>query len=383
MRRAVGLAVLGLWSAWAGAAEEAGPGTAAWKFSGYYKNLLTRSETVFPAGAPYTADLNRLRLKIEGQPAANLAIDLQYDNEVLLGSYLRAAQFELQKALPRQTYWRAQSTYEDRSDFHGRHRLYRAVLTWSQGATDIRIGRQRIAWGTGRFFSPLDILNPVNPITLERGERIGVDALLVEYKIDALSRVGAVYAPQHQSRWSSAAALWHGNHRGVDYSVVAGRFGQQDVVGADFAGQIGQAGIRAEATHTRRPTGPGYTRVLVGVDYAFANTLTLSGELYRDGSGARDPPVYDFPALFSGRVQNLGRRYAAAHAGYDITPLLKANVDLVANLGDRSFYFSPSLTWSIRPDIDATLGVQVFRGRAGTEYGAFKDGAFAQLVLFF
>jgi hypothetical protein len=33
--------------------------------------------------------------------------------------------------------------------------------------------------------------------------------------------------------------------------------------------------------------------------------------------------------------------------------------------------------------MDATLGVQVFSGRAGTEYGAFKDGAFAQLVLFF
>jgi hypothetical protein len=99
--------------------------------------------------------------------------------------------------------------------------------------------------------------------------------------------------------------------------------------------------------------------------------------------GARDPLSYDFAALFTGRVQNLGRRYAAAHAGYDITPLLKANLDWVANLADRSYYLSPSLTWSIGANLDATIGVQVFRGRAGTEYGAFKEGAFAQLVLFF
>jgi hypothetical protein len=383
MRSALAAGLLALGPLCAAAADEAESVPPAWKLSGYYKNLLTRSRTVFPAGEPYTADLNRLRLKIEGKPAANLAIDLQYDNEVLLGSYLRTAQFRLQKALPPPTYWSAQDTYADRSGFHGQHRLYRAALTWSQGTTDVRIGRQRVAWGTGRFFSPLEILKPVNPITLERGERIGVDALLVEHKVDALSRFGAVYAPQHDPGRSSAAALWHGNHRGVDYSLVAGRFGRQDVVGVDFAGQIGQAGIRAEATHTRRPTGSGYTRILVGLDYAFANTLSLSGELYRDGSGARDLPAYDFAALFAGRVQNLGRRYAAAHAGYEITPLLKANTDLVANLGDSSHYLSPSLTYSVRSNLDATLGIQFFRGRAGTEYGTFRDVVFAQLVWFF
>ncbi len=382
MRRIAAAFLLGLSPMFAQTAEDAAP-VPAWNFSGYYKILLTRSETVFPAGEHYTADLNRLRLKIEGKPSEHLALDLQYDNELLLGDYLHTAQFQLQKSLPAPTYWNARTTYADKENYFGQHQLYRAALTWSRDATDVRIGRQRIAWGTGRFFSPLDILNPFSPITLERGERIGVDALLVEHKLDALSRVSAVYAPQHEGALSSAAAQWHRNCRGFDYSVVVGRFAQRNVVGFDLAGQIGQAGVRSELTRTRSPSGPVYTRALIGVDYAFANTFSLSGELYRDGAGASDSQRYDFAALFAGRIQNVGQRYSAAHAGYDITPLLKTNIDFISNLDDRSHYLSPSLTWSIKANLDATVGVQLFRGRAGSEYGALKDVAFAQLQWLF
>ena len=57
-------------------------------FSGYYKNLLRDSRTVIPAGDAYWLDLNRLRLELKGQVAHWIALDLQYDNEILLGSYL-------------------------------------------------------------------------------------------------------------------------------------------------------------------------------------------------------------------------------------------------------------------------------------------------------
>lgn len=380
--RSPAIPVLSLLWPLCGAAADDAAATAAWKFSGYYKNLLTASETVFPAGERYSADLNRLRLKLEGRPTAQLAIDLQYDNELLLGSYLGTAQFQQQKDVAPDSYWKAQASYADRSGYYGQHRLYRAALTWTQGPTDVRIGRQRIAWGTGRFFSPLDILNPFSPIALERGERLGVDALLVEHKVDSLSRASAVYAPQHDAARSSAAAFWHSNFRGFDYSLVAGRFGQQKVVGADLAGQMGQAGVRAEITHSRR-AGIRSTRVLIGLDYAFANTLTLTGELYYDGAGSRDQLRYDFLSLLAGRIQNVGRRYAAAHAGYEITPLLKSSVDTVINLGDRSYYLSPRLVWSMRADLEATVGLQLFRGGATSEFGRLKDMAFAQLQWFF
>lgn len=353
------------------------------RFSGHVKNLLVDSHTSVGMDEHYTLDLSRLRLELKGAVTRALAIDLQYDNELLLGDYLGTQQFRMQKDQPPPTYWNAQANYLERRRVYGEHRFYRAALTASLGNTDLRVGRQRIAWGTGRFWSPLDILNPFSPTALERAERIGVDALLVEHKTDALSRAAFVYAPQHEARAASAAAMWHANRAGIDYSLVAGRFRRDKVLGADLAGQIGEAGLRAELTHTLRENGSSYRRALVGVDYAFANTLSVSAELFYDGSGAKDRRLYDFPALLSGSVHNLARHYLGVSASYEFTPLLKTRHDLVLNLDDGSRYYSPTLSYSLRSNLDATLGAQLFGGAAGSEFGVFKRRLYVQLQWFF
>ena len=352
-------------------------------FSGYYKNLLIKSDTVFPGKEPYTLDLNRLRLELKGKVSEAIALDIQYDNEVLLGSYLHTAQFQMQKDQMPDQYWKGQANYAETNSYYGQHRLYRGSITASSGETDVRIGRQRIAWGTGRFWSPLDILNPFSPIQLEREERVGVDAVLVEHKLGPLSRVSAVYAPQHNRSDSSTALQWHGNAAGVDYSVVGGRFRGERVVGLDVASQIGDAGIRAELTSAQRDAAPDYSRAVAGLDYAFPNTLTLSGEFYYNGAGASDTQTYDFASLFAGRIQNLARRYVGAYAGYEITPLIKWNNYLVTNLFDHSRYFLTSLIYSIKTNLDWAVGVQFFRGGNGSEYGRFNDVYFTQLQWFF
>lgn len=351
------------------------------RVSGYYKNLLLRSETW--DGERYTLDLNRLRLGLKGPLAPSLRIDIQYDNEALLGSYLRTTQFQQQKDQPPPQYWSAQSNTVERPSLYGVHRLYRAQLQLAIGDTDLRIGRQRIAWGTGRFWSPLDLLNPFSPVALEREERLGVDALLVEHKFGPVSRLSAVYAPSHVAGEDSRALQWHDNARGVDFSFTGGRFRGGDVVGVDLAGQIAQAGVRAELTRVRPREGKAFVRALLGLDYAFASTLTLSAELYRDGSGADSTAAYDFLALLNGARQTLARRYLGLHAGYEITPLLKLNTDIVLNLDDRSRFVAPSITYSIRTNLDGSLGVRWFSGPAGSEYARPPDAVYVILQWFF
>lgn len=353
------------------------------KLGGYYKNLLVKSETVVPAGDGYTVDLNRLRLELQGQLGPGVVLDVQYDNELLFGSYLHTTQFRLQKDQPPDQYWKGESNYIERPDYYGRHRFYRAYATVSLGETDVRFGRQRIAWGTGRFWSPLDLFNPINPVQLERDERPGVDALLAEHKLGPLSRLSAVYAPRHDRGEASAAAQWHANAGGVDFSLMGGRFRREAVAGVDLASQIGDAGVRAELTYARPQNGMAYRRALLALDYAFANTLTLSGELYHNGAGAANRAGYDFAALFAGRIRNVARRYLGLYAGYEITPLLKWTNYLVANLDDGSCYFSPGLIYSIRTNLDWSLGVQHFGGGPGSEYGRFNDMYYTYLQYYF
>ena len=351
------------------------------RISGYYKNLLLRSETW--AAERYTLDLNRLRLELKGRLAPAVNFDIQYDNEALLGSYLRTAQFLQQKDQPPPQYWAAQANYVERTALYGVHRLYRAQLQMAFGDTDVRIGRQRIAWGTGRFWSPLDLLNPFSPVTLEREERLGVDAVLVEHKFGPVSRAAAVYAPSHVPGRDNQALQWHDNARGVDFSVTAGRFSGDEIIGIDLAGQLAGAGLRTELTRVRPREGKAFVRSLVGIDYAFANTLTLSAEFYRDGSGAVNTAAYDFATLANGVRQTLAQRYLGVHAGYEITPLLKLTAELVVNLDDHSRFFAPRISYSIRPNLDASFGLQWFSGATGTEYARPPSATYTQLKWFF
>lgn len=351
------------------------------ELTGSLKSVYLRSKA--STGEDFALSLNRLRVEAKGDLAPGLAIDLQYDNEVLLGSYLDTAEFRALKDRPPPQYWRADANYVERGDLYGRHRLYRAAVTLTRGNVDLKLGRQRIAWGTGRFWSPLDILNPVNPLALEREERVGVDAALLEAKLGPLSRASLVVAPAPDRGPTSRAVQWHGNAAGVDASLVAGRLLGLDIVGMDLATQIGDAGIRGEAARLRPRGSPAFNRLMAGADYAFANGLTLSAELYYNGAGSRDPAGYDLAGLRSGRAMNLATRYTGLYASYEITPLLKWVSYTVRNADDRSRAIDSRLVWSIGPSMDLTVGVQHYDGTEGSEFAAVPNAVQLQLQWFF
>jgi hypothetical protein len=350
--------------------------------TGSVKTVFLRSRA--STGEGYTRSLNRLRIEAKGDLAPGVALDLQYDNELLLGSYLDTMDFRAQRDVPSQQYWRADANYVERGDVYGRHRLYRAALTLTRGTVDLKLGRQRVAWGTGRFWSPLDILNPVSPLALEREERVGVDAALLEAQFGPLSRASLVYAPAPDRGPASRALRWHGNTAGVDASLVGGRMRGLDIVGMDVASQVGGVGVRAEAARlSPSGAGSGFNRWMAGADYAFANGLTLGAELYYNGAGHRDPARYDVTGLRSGDVASLATRYAGLYTSYEFTPLLKWMSSLVFNADDRSRGLDSRLVWSWRTDLDATVGLQRFAGSPGSEYGRVPNAAFAQLHWFF
>ncbi|MEW6703607.1 MAG: hypothetical protein AB1430_02000 [Pseudomonadota bacterium] len=323
------------------------------KFSGHYKNLALRTRT-FP-GEPYALDLNRLRLQLQGPMSQWFAVDLAHDSELRL---------------------------EAGGASRGRHRLYRASATGSLGDVDLKAGRQRIAWGTGRFWSPLDIVNPIGPVALEREERAGIDAFLAEAKFGPLSRLSLLYVPRRDAP-PDRALRWHGNARGTDYSIVVGRLADQDVFGLDVATQLGTAGLRAELTRQKPSAATAFGRAVVGIDYAFANTLTLTAELFYNGGGTRDRARYDFSRLLAGRTPALATRYAGLYVGYEITPLLKCSSHSVFNIDDSSRALDLRLAWSVRPNLDLGAGVQRFSGPFRSEFGRLPDVLFGQLQWFF
>ena len=343
-----------------------------WKLSGYYLNLYTQSRTVLPEPQRFSLDLNRLRLKLEVKPIASVGVEVQYDNEALLGSYVNTAQYAVTAARVA-TSFDLDHEYFARDEVAVRHGLYRAMLTWSARSSDVKVGRQRIPLGTGYFWSPMDLLNPIDPTRLERDYRAGADALLVEQRLGALGRADGIYAPATARLASVGAGYLHGNARGTDYSVLIGRFRGDDAVGADVSTSRGGLGIRGEATATRTAADTRYGRVLLGADYGFANSLSITVEGYYNGEGTSDPGRYDVAGVLMGRTLNVGRWYSGVAATYQLTPLLKLSGYGVVNADDGSGVLWPRLEWSARSDVSLVVGLQRFSGGERTEYGRLSN----------
>lgn len=208
---------------------------------------------------------------------------------------------------------------------------------------------------------------------MERDYRTGVDAVLAERRLGALSRLAAVYAPATDRSRSTVAGYVHGNMGGTDYSVLVGHLRGDDAIGADFSGEIGGLGIRGEATLTHPASEPTYGRVLVGADYGFRNTLTLTVELYYNGQGASDPARYDFAALIAGRTISLARHYGGTAMSYEITPLVKLAAYVVLNIDDHSGVLWPRIEYSLATNFDIAAGIQGFVGGPQTEYGRVSN----------
>lgn len=355
----------------------------AMSFKGYYKNLLVDARTAFPQVEDYTLDLNRLRLELRGRPAEWFGYEVQYDNEALLGNYLDTAQFAQIKTAKPATYWDLEDAYLDRGAVAARHRLYRGFVSFDTAAADLRLGRQRIAWGSGRLWNPTDLLNPYNPALLEREERPGVDAALLEANLGALSRLSVVYAPPVAPARASTALHFRSNFSGTDVALLAGEFHGDRVAGLDLIGRFGDAGVYAEMARTRPEGGDGYARAVAGAEYAFANTLTVGAELYYNGRGATDRARYDFTRLFAGDIQNVARHYVGARLKYEFTPLLRTENYLIINRDDGSRFFAPGLVYSLTQNWDWAVGAQFFSGAAGSEYGRFHDVYYTYLQWFF
>lgn len=355
------------------------------EISGYYKNLLASSRTLasYSPQQSYWVDLNRLRLELKGDLGARTRFDVQYDNEVFFGSYVETSQFAAQKKLSTGNYFDLRQVYVDNNSVFARHGLYRAYVDTRLKQADLRIGRQRVAWGSGLFWSPVDIINPFDPTQIEREERPGVDAILIDWDYDQLSRISLAYAAHASPVRETMAGRWRTNRAGFDLGLTAGQFRNEDMVGFDFAGQWKSIGLRGEYTQTSSPVDGSYQRAVLSADYTAPNTLSMFLELYYNGQGRTGPSSYQFSRLLNGEIQNLARNYLGTMVAYDFTPLVKWQNYYIRNLDDGSEFLYSRLVYSAKENIEWSAGAQLFNGKAGSEYGSFENIALIQYQRYF
>ncbi len=351
-------------------------------FNGYAKNLVIVSKSLF-TGDAYLLNISRLRTSGSLSAGNFLHGELWLDHELLAGNFLKTTEFRLSPALARPSFADLDWTVSENDDHQLRQRLFRAFATVYLKQTSLTVGRQRIAWGTGFVWNPTDLFNPFNPAAIELDEKAGVDAAYLSLPLGSLSRFESAYAPGRGRLNASAAVRLSGHAGEYDFALMAGDFQNDKVVGGEFAGYLGGAGLRGELAYTRRDGDDDFLRAVLNADYNFPNDLYMFVEFHFNGQGSWQKENYDFEDLLAGRAFNLAQLYLAASLNKRLSPLLSTSLYAIANLNDRSALVGPAVTYSLATNLELALSAYLFPGAADSEYGRLSTTYFAFLQFYY
>jgi len=360
----------------------------------------------------------RLRLELEGRANENWSAFIAFDNRFEAGEF---DDFSASLGQGLST-----STLVDASgQIAGEHylyiySLYRGYLSFESEYFEAVVGRQRIPWGVGRLWNPIDRFNAIAPLQIQ-GESPGVDAVDLKFLFTDALQLEVVLAPGSNSSDHDYGARLQGYIGSVDFGLIGGVFDEAPTVGLDLAANLWEAAGRAEIvyTHPERdiwPTEasapyrlPDFWQLIVSLDYNvdWGNGLYLLAEhLYNGnalgfGAGEAGPLLPFFqqtggvlplassfspitPDRFGGsRVITLSSELTGLQAGYDVTPELRLSFLMIYDWDGESAMFYPSLTYNPLSWMEVTLAVQGTAGQKLSEYGDRPTTAFLLADLYF
>ena len=266
--------------------------------------------------------------------------------------------------------------FDEGKPFQLRGRIDRLSLRLRLSHIDIKVGRQPVSFGSTWFFTPLDLVAPFGPTTIDREYKPGVDALRADFYLGTATQITAVaaYAGSWQLEGMVLAANGRINLGLWDISLFLGSVHKDFVAGLDATGSIGDFAVRAAATFTVPPededdeeNSEPFFRIVFGGDYRTPFGLTVLAEVYYQSIGEIDPSRYlDFalsPRVTRGELWSMGHLYGAVSLAYEITPLISANMAVTCNILDGSALLSPGLSWSISDNADLVFGAMFALGK--------------------
>ena len=281
-----------------------------------------------------------------------------------------------------------------------RFRMDRMNLRAEMGPLRVTIGRQALSFGQGQFFTPMDLVAPFTPATLDTAYKPGVDAVRADLFVGMGAQISVLGA--YLGEWSldGSALIGHGTVTvgATDVSLMLGSVYGDLVVGGSVWAPIGPVAVWADVTLTGLAPNP-FVRAVVGAMVRPGPTTVISAEVYGQRFGTADPSKYLLLGMGE-RYQRSelwlsGHLYAAVALSQEITPLLHASVAVLGNLLDPSAYLLPSISWAAAENADLSFGVQVGLGArpdedadnpvrsARSEFGTAPFSAFLRAGFYF
>lgn len=264
-------------------------------------------------------------------------------------------------------------------------RVDRMSLAFHARGFDVRFGRQPISFGTGFFFTPLDLLSPYGPQVVDREYKPGVDAVRFDAFIGASGRLTAVVGVVDPEDPDGSVVIGSGGFTvGLfDLDFFVAKHYRDLVLGLSTQGSVGPVGVHADLALRVPFTGedptvaaePTSVRFVLGANVMTERGMTLMAEISAQSAGTGDSGGY-FAAAMDPRVRRgdrwtLGHLYAALSLTQELSPVFNLGAVTIVNLTDPSALIGPSLSWSVASNVDLVAGAFLALGKRPAEVDLF------------
>ncbi|MGD2090572.1 MAG: hypothetical protein PVH61_30650 [Candidatus Aminicenantes bacterium] len=365
--------------------------------NGYYKSFFTgfkmpdyRSGTDQLEEPAIGAVNNRLRLKLSIAVSKWLLFEGAYDFSPRIQDPLLFQEGIFFAAIDPVTY--RVDDFNDRiypakgkaaASFGIFHNLDRCFFTLKTSFADIFIGRQAIAWGSGRFINPTDVIAPFTFNELDTEERQGVDAVRVRIPLGMMDELDLGYVPGKDFKFKNSAFYMRGKTYllKTDVALLLMGFRENLLIGLDVTRAIGGAGAWFEAAvvdpdffnkdKETQPINEKYTktyfRASVGMDYNFTGKLYGFFEYHFNSAGKKNPgdytDVFYSTAFTEGASYLMGQHYLNLGMTFQVSALMPFTGLVFINLNDASVTLSPMLEYNIAENIYLAGGAYLGIGK--------------------
>ncbi|MDZ7771289.1 MAG: hypothetical protein U5K31_00855 [Balneolaceae bacterium] len=244
----------------------------------------------------------------------------------------------------------------------------RLHLSWFSGDLEVHAGRQRINWGRTYIWNPNDLFNNYAFLDFDYEERPGVDALSAQYNWSYAAGVEGAWRMGRDLEGSVLAGMVRESWGSYDVQFLGGYYRRQIVVGAGWAGYLGQAGMKGEVSwfhpEDELLETAGHLTATVGVDYMLPFGIYLQGEVLYNGGYRRTgeplarlvrPPTAD--NLF------IARSGWFLNASYQLHPLISSSLGVMGSFDRPLAVIIPQASYSLGENLDLMVLAQLLKGR--------------------
>jgi hypothetical protein len=261
--------------------------------------------------------------------------------------------------------------------------LNRLNLNMNFQYADLSIGRMPIAFGSAKSINPTDVLTPFAVNTIDKEERIGVDAAFIKIPINELSliEVGFVGGNDLESKNNAKFIRPKFNFSGYDIAFSFMNFKEKNLVGFDLQHSIQDAGFWFESAYVDQTNFRvnDFIRITTGVDYKFSNTLYLAGEYHYNGASGNSATFSPLEFIYLRDFD-----YFILTSSYEFTPLLTGSIQSYVNLKDKSNLSSLKLDYNFKENLYLSLGSYLSTGNTKTsEFGRYGQQYYSSIRFYY